>query len=497
MEKYIVAIDQGTTSTRTIIFDRHSNIISMASKEITQHYPQPGWVEQDANEIWLSVTFTITEALQQKNIDPKQIQAIGITNQRETTIVWDKITGEPIYNAIVWQSRQTSSICDQLKANGFSDMVHKKTGLLIDAYFSGTKIKWILDNVKGAREKADKGTLSFGTVDSWIIYKLTGGVEHKTDYSNASRTLLYNIHDLDWDDDLLNIMTVPRSMLPKVCDSSGLFGVTVKRNFLGERVPISGVAGDQQASLFGQLCCETGMVNSTYGTGCFVLMNTGDQIVDSDNGMLSTIAWRYDNKIVYALEGSVFVGGSTVQWLRDGLKIIKKASETEKLAKELETTDGVYFVPAFVGLGTPYWDSEAKGAIFGLTRGTEKRQIARAALEAICYQVHDVLEAMQADSKKAIPIVKATGGATVNNYLMQFQSDIMNVNVERPRIMETTALGAAYLAGIHVKFWKNKEEIIEHKQDDFVYYPRMEETERKELIRGWKIAVHSTRSFKL
>ena len=497
MEKYIVAIDQGTTSTRTIVFDRHSNIISMASKEIKQYYPQPGWVEQDASEIWLSVIFTITEALQQKNINPKQIEAIGITNQRETTIVWDKETGEPIYNAIVWQSRQTSSICDQLKAKGYSQMIHNKTGLLIDAYFSGTKVKWILDNVKGAREKANNDQLSFGTVDSWLIYKLTGGKEHKTDYSNASRTLLYNIHDLDWDDDLLEIMNIPRSMLPKVCDSSGLFGVTVKRNFLGERIPICGVAGDQQASLFGQLCCETGMVNSTYGTGCFVLMNTGDQIIDSENGMLSTIAWRFDNKIVYALEGSVFVGGSTVQWLRDGLKIIKKASETEKLANEIETTDGVYFVPAFVGLGTPYWDSEAKGAIFGLTRGTEKHQIARAALEAICYQVHDVLEAMQADSKKAIQVVKATGGATVNNYLMQFQSDIMNVNVERPHIMETTALGAAYLAGIHIKYWKNKEEILEHKLDDDVYYPRMEEEERTELIRGWKIAVDSTRSFKL
>ena len=496
MKKYILAIDQGTTSTRAIIFDQNSNIVSIATKEIKQYYPNPGWVEQDANEIWLSVISTITQALVLKNILPNQISAIGITNQRETTIIWDKDNGEPIYNAVVWQSRQTSTICDELKASGYEEMIRNKTGLLIDAYFSGTKVKWILDNVKGAREKAAKGKLAFGTVDSWLIYKLTGSV-HKTDYSNASRTLLYNIHDLKWDDELLKIMDIPKSILPEVCDSSGLYGETSPRSFYGEKIPICGVAGDQQASLFGQLCCKEGMVNSTYGTGCFVLMNTGERIVKSDNGMLSTIAWKIKEKTVYAIEGSVFVGGSAVQWLRDGLKIIKSADETEKLAKELKTNEGVYFVPAFVGLGTPYWDSDVKGAIFGLTRGTNEKQIARAALESICFQVLDVLKAMEADSKQPINVVKATGGATVNNYLMQFQSDIMNTRVERPFIMETTALGAAYLAGIAAGYWESTEDIKRSKKDDTVFLPKMAEPIRESLLKGWKKAVEATRQFKI
>jgi len=496
MKKYILAIDQGTTSTRAIIFDQNSNIVSVANKEIKQYYPKPGWVEQDANEIWLSVISTITQALVLKNILPNQIHAIGITNQRETTIIWDKDNGEPIYNAVVWQSRQTAPICDELKKAGHEELIRNKTGLLIDAYFSGTKVKWILDNVKGAREKAAKGKLAFGTVDSWLIYKLTGNI-HKTDYSNASRTLLYNIHDLKWDDELLKIMDIPKNILPEVCDSSYFYGETSPRSFYGEKIPIMGVAGDQQASLFGQLCCTEGMVNSTYGTGCFVLMNTGSRVVKSENGMLSTIAWKIKDKLVYALEGSVFVGGSSVQWLRDGLKIIKSAEETEKLAKELKSNEGVYFVPAFVGLGTPYWDSEAKGAIFGLTRGTNEKQLARATLESICFQVADVLRAMEADSHQKIDVVKATGGATVNNYLMQFQADIMNTKVERPFIMETTALGACYLAGIASGYWQNIEDIKRSKKEDTAYQPKMEEALRKSLLKGWKLAVEATRHFKI
>jgi len=496
MNTYVLAIDQGTTSTRAIIFDKNSNIISTAQKEITQYYPKPGWVEQDANEIWLSVISTITQALVLKNILPTQIDSIGITNQRETTIIWDKETGEPIYNAVVWQSRQTSEICEELKEKGYEQKVREKTGLLIDPYFSGTKIKWILDNVKGAKEKAKNGKLAFGTVDSWLIYKLTGK-EHKTDYSNASRTMLFNIHTLKWDDELLKMLDIPQLILPEVCDSSGLFGETSPRSFYGEKIKICGVAGDQQASLFGQLCCEEGMVNSTYGTGCFVLMNTGKAAVVSSNGMLTSIAWKIKDKCIYALEGSVFVGGSAIQWLRDGLKIIKTASETEKLAQKVKSNEGVYFVPAFVGLGTPYWDSEAKGAIFGLTRGTDERTIARAALESICFQVADVLRAMEADSNKPIQFIKATGGATVNNYLMQFQSDIMNVKVERPIIMETTALGAAYLSGIASGYWETIDEIHRTKKDGTVYSTKMKEKERQELLIGWKKAVEVTRSFKL
>ncbi len=496
MKEYILSIDQGTTSTRAIVFDKHSKIISVANKEIKQYYPQPGWVEQDPNEIWMSVSQTINQALVQKNIKPTQIKAIGITNQRETTVIWNKETQKPIYNAVVWQSRQTNSICDDLRNQGYEELIREKTGLLIDPYFSGTKIKWILDKVEGSRELAKKGKLAFGTIDSWIIYKLTEK-EHKTDYSNASRTMIFNINTLEWDDELLKILDIPKNILPEVCESSCMFGHTTDRNFFGENIPVTGVAGDQQASLYGQLCCKEGMVNTTYGTGCFVLMNTGDNIVKSKNGMLSTIAWKINDKVTYAIEGSVFVGGSSVQWLRDGLKIIKKASETEKLAKSIKSNDGVYIVPAFVGLGTPYWDSLAKGAMFGLTRGTTKKEIARATLEAICYQVHDVLKAMEADSKKAIPMVKVNGGATVNDFLMQFQSDIMNLNVQRPQIAETTALGAAYLAGINVEYWKNHDEIKKHRKADTIFNPIMDKEKRKELVRGWQVAVNATRQFKL
>lgn len=496
MNEYVLAIDQGTTSTRVILFDKHSKIISIANEEITQYYPKPGWVEQDAEEIWYSVTSTINESLVKNNIHPKQIKAIGITNQRETTVIWDKETGKPIYHAIVWQSRQTSDICDALEAKGYNDLFHEKTGLLIDPYFSGTKIKWILDHVKGAREKAEAGQLAFGTIDSWLIYKLTGS-EHKTDVSNASRTLLYNIHSLEWDDQLLQILDIPKSILPEVCDSSGFFGMTTKNNFFGESIPITGVAGDQQASLFGQLCCEQGMVNSTYGTGCFVLMNTGKKVVHSKNGMLSTIAWKINDEVIYALEGSVFVGGSTIQWLRDGLKIIESADETEHLAKSLRSNEGVYFVPAFVGLGTPHWDSDAKGAIFGLTRGTDERVIARAALESICFQVQDVLRAMEGDCDHSIPLLKTNGGATKNNYLMQFQADILNLDVMRSKIMETTALGAAYLAGLAVGFWEDKEEITLHREDDFLFQANMPNARRNRLIKEWNIAVEATKQFKI
>jgi len=496
MKKYILAIDQGTTSTRAIIFDEKSKIVSLANKEINQFYPKPGWVEQDANDIWLSVISTITQALVLKNILPNQIQSIGITNQRETSVIWDRQTGEPIYHAIVWQSRQSQDICDQLEKDGYSKQIREKTGLIIDPYFSATKIKWILDHVKGAREKADKGQLAFGTIDTWLIYKLTGNV-HKTDYSNASRTMLFNIQDLSWDQDLLRMLDIPQSILPEVVDSSGLFGHTSPRSFYGEKIPITGVAGDQQASLFGQLCSTEGMVNSTYGTGCFVLMNTGKKIVQSKNGMLSTIAWKIKDDLVYALEGSVFVGGSSVQWLRDGLKIIKDASETEKLALSIDSTDGVYIVPAFVGLGTPYWDSDAKGAIFGITRGTDERQLARATLESIAYQVMDVLKAMEADSNQNISLIKATGGATINQYLMQFQADIMNTEVCRPEIMETTALGAAYLAGLESGYWRSMAEIHQNKSEDDLFKPDMKASIRKRLISGWKLAVESTRNFKI
>ncbi len=496
MKEYILAIDQGTTSTRVIIFNKKSQIISIDNEEITQYYPKPGWVEQNANEIWLSVTSTINQALVKNNIHPQEIKGIGITNQRETTVVWDKETGEPIYNAIVWQSRQTSHICEYLRSKGLENQFHEKTGLIIDPYFSATKIKWILDNVKGAKEKARNGKLAFGTIDSWLIYKLTGK-EHKTDFTNASRTMLYNIHDLCWDEELLKILEIPESMLPEVCDSSGIFGYTARNNFLGERIPIAGVAGDQQASLFGQLCTNQGMVNSTYGTGCFVLFNTGDKVVESKNGLLSTIAWKIKEEIVYALEGSVFVGGSCIQWLRDGLKIIKSADETEKLAKKTQSNEGVYFVPTFVGMGTPHWDPDAKGAIFGLTRGTDEKIIARAALESICFQVSDVLKAMEKDFGNPIPILKANGGATRNNYLMQFQSDILNLEVCRSTIMETTALGAAYLAGLAVNYWKDIDEIKEYKENDCLFKPNMNETKRTRLIKEWNIAVAATKSFKI
>lgn len=496
MKRYIMAIDQGTTSTRTMIFDHDGNIVSQAQREIKQYYPQPGWVEHDPNEIWLSVLSTMARALELKTIEPESIHSIGITNQRETTVVWDRHTGQPIHRAIVWQSRQSHEICEKLKEDGHEKLFRKKTGLMIDAYFSGTKIKWILDHVKGAREKAENKSLMFGTIDSWLVYKLTGGT-HVTDHTNASRTLLFNIHSRIWDDELCDILGVDPSMLPKVNASSDIHGYTVPYHFFGCKVPISGIAGDQQAALFGQACFEKGSVKNTYGTGCFMLMNTGNEPVVSEHGLLTTLACSVGDEINYALEGSIFVGGSSVQWLRDGLNIIETAAETEPLAQSLESNEGVYIVPAFVGLGTPYWDSDARGAIFGITRGTNREHFARAVLEAICYQSMDVLRAMEEDTKLPIKSFKVDGGATTNQFLMQFQSDILNLEVERPHILETTALGAAYLAGLATDFWHSKDEIKASWKLQKRFVPSISSATRDQYVAGWKKAVSTTRNFKL
>ncbi len=491
-KKYIMALDQGTTSSRTIIFDHNSNIIAVAQHEITQYFPHPGWVEHNPKEIWSAQVGTISEAIAQAGINPNEIAAIGITNQRETTVVWDKNTGKPIYNAIVWQSRQTMGICDDLKARGLSDIFKKKTGLLIDAYFAGTKVKWILDNIPFAREKADKGKLLFGTIDTWLVWKLTGGKVHVTDYSNASRTLMYNIHKLEWDDELLNYLTIPKSMLPEVKPSSEIYGMSVPNVTQGVEIPIAGMAGDQQAALFGQTCFEAGMAKNTYGTGCFMLMNTGSQLYESKNGLITTIAWGIGNKIEYALEGSIFVAGSAIQWLRDGLKFFDSAIDSEYYAGKVEDSQGVYVVPAFVGLGAPYWDMKSRGAIFGLTRGTNKNHIIRATLDSLAYQTKDVLDAMQSDSGIKLNALKVDGGAVANNLMMQFQSDILNVPVERPKVIETTALGAAYLAGLAIGFWNDKEDLIKNWQLDRCFKPNMNSDKRNELYKGWQKAVRCT-----
>ncbi|PIC57810.1 glycerol kinase [Sporosarcina sp. P12(2017)] len=495
-KKYILALDQGTTSSRAILFDKKGEIFHTAQQEFTQYFPKPGWVEHNADEIWSSVLSVIATVISEKNIAATQIEAIGITNQRETTVVWDKHTGNPVYHAIVWQSRQTADICEELKAAGHNDVFRNKTGLLIDSYFSGTKVKWILDNVEGAREKADNGDLLFGTIDTWIIWKLSGGEAHVTDYSNASRTLMYNIHDLQWDEELLHILDVPKTMLPTVCQSSEIYTHTDTKHFFGHNAPIAGIAGDQQAALFGQACFESGMVKNTYGTGCFMLMNTGEKAVTSENGLLTTIAWGIDGKVEYALEGSIFVAGSAIQWLRDGLRMFRKASESESYAKRVKSTDGVYVVPAFVGLGTPYWDSDVKGAVFGLTRGTTKEHFVRATIESLAYQTKDVLDAMEADSGISLKTLRVDGGVVDNNFLMQFQADLLNVPVERSTINETTALGAAYLAGLAVGFWKDRNEIAEYWRLDRPFEPNMEETVREDLYKGWQKAIHATIAFK-
>lgn len=496
MDKYILALDQGTTSSRAILFNKKGEIVHIAQKEFTQYFPQPGWVEHNANEIWGSILAVIATVLSEAAVEPKQIAAIGITNQRETTVVWDKQTGQPIYNAIVWQSRQTAQICEQLKQAGYDEVFREKTGLLIDAYFSGTKVKWILDHVAGAREKAERGELLFGTIDTWLTWKLSGGKVHVTDYSNASRTLMFNIYEQRWDDELLGILQVPKAMLPDVRPSSEIYAHTAPYHFFGQEVPIAGIAGDQQAALFGQACFEQGMAKNTYGTGCFMLMNTGEKAVQSKHGLLTTIAWGVDGKVEYALEGSIFVAGSAIQWLRDGLRMIKEAKDSEAYATKVQSTDGVYVVPAFVGLGTPYWDSDVRGAVFGLTRGTTKEHFIRATLESLAYQTKDVLTAMEADAGITLKTLRVDGGAVKNNFLMQFQSDILGVPVERPVVNETTALGAAYLAGLAVGYWQSREEIAKQWNIDRAFEPKMNADTQQRLYDGWKKAVRAAQAFK-
>ena len=488
MSKYIMALDAGTTSNRCILFDEKGEICSIAQKEFTQYFPKPGWVEHDANEIWSSQLGVAVEAMAKLGIGADDIAAIGITNQRETTIVWDKSTGEPVYNAIVWQCRRTSEYCDTLKDKGLTDKFREKTGLIIDAYFSGTKLKWILDNVDGVRERAEKGELLFGTVETWLIWKLTKGKAHVTDYSNASRTLLFNIKDLTWDKEILEELNIPESMLPEPKPSSCVYGYS-DASFFGKEIPISGAAGDKQAALFGQTCFNQGEAKNTYGTGCFMLMNTGENPVYSNNGLVTTIAWGLDGKVNYALEGSIFVAGASIQWLRDELRIIESAADSEYMAKKVKDTNGCYVVPAFTGLGAPYWDQYARGTIVGLSRGVNKYHIIRATLESIGYQVNDVLHAMKADSGIDLAALKVDGGASANDFLMQFQSDIINAPVKRPSCVETTAMGAAYLAGLAVGYWNSKEDVIKNWAVDKIFSPIMGEDERERKIKGWNKAV--------
>jgi glycerol kinase len=491
MSRFILALDQGTTSSRAIVFDHAGQIVAIAQKEFKQYFPQPGWVEHDASEIWSTQLGVATEAIAKAGLDVEDIAAIGITNQRETTVVWERATGKPIYHAIVWQDRRTAAICDELKTNGLETMIKQKTGLIVDAYFSGTKIKWILDNVEGARQKANNGELAFGTIDSWLLWNLTKGTVHATDVSNASRTMLCNIHTLQWDESLLQMLDIPASMLPVIKSSSEVYGHT-QQMLTSKSIPIAGIAGDQQAALFGQMCTQPGMVKNTYGTGCFMLMNTGEKPVFSNNNLLSTVAWKINGQTQYALEGSVFIGGAVVQWLRDGLGIIRHSSDVEALAETVPHSDGVYMVPAFTGLGAPHWKPDARGTILGISRGTTAAHIARAALDSIAYQTMDVLKAMEADSGIAIKELRVDGGATANNLLMQFQSDILNTNVLRPIVTETTALGAAYLAGLAVGFWDSIEAIAAQWKIDQTFESGMDETTREHLTKGWNIAVKAT-----
>lgn len=494
METFILALDQGTTSSRALVFDRKGTIRSLAQKEFTQYFPRPGWVEHDPNEIWSSQVSVAAEAISKLGINGKAIAGIGITNQRETTIVWNRETGKPVCNAIVWQDRRTSGYCDELKEKGYSDFIREKTGLVIDAYFSGTKIRWILDNIQGAREQADKGQLAFGTVDSWLIWKLTQGRSHITDVTNASRTMLFNIHTLTWDEDLLKLMDIPPGMLPEVRDSSDIYDVS-NTTFFASKVPIAGIAGDQQAAMFGQMCTEPGMVKNTYGTGCFILMNTGDKPFISKNNLVTTIAWKIGERIDYALEGSIFIGGALVQWLRDGLGIIKSSSDIEALAASVEDSGEVFFVPAFSGLGAPHWDSYARGLLIGLSRGTSKGHIARAALEGIAYQTMDVLTVMNKDTGVKITELRVDGGAAVNNLLMQFQADILDIPVVRPRVIETTALGAAYLAGLSTGYWSGLEELQEQWKQEKIFTPFMEKGIVLHLKNKWADAVRRAGSW--
>lgn len=494
-EKYIMSIDQGTTSSRAIIINHDGEIIASHQAEFPQIYPKAGWVEHDANKIWNNVQSVIAGAFIDGGLKPHQIEAIGITNQRETTVIWDKETGMPIYNAIVWQSRQTAHIADQLKADGHTQLIKEKTGLVIDAYFSATKVRWILDHVEGAQERAEKGELLFGTIDSWLVYKLTGGDKHVTDYTNAARTMLFNIHDLEWDADILSILNIPKVMLPEVKSNSEEYGHTKSYHFFNQEIPITGMAGDQQAALFGQLAFEPGMVKSTYGTGSFIIMNTGEEAQVSDNNLLTTIGYSINGKVYYALEGSIFVAGSAVQWLRDGLDMFNDSAETEQLAYESTSEDEVYIVPAFTGLGAPYWNSAARGSAFGLTRGTTKADFVKATLQSIAYQVRDVVDTMMIDSGINIKLLKVDGGAAMNKYLMQFQSDITGIEIARAKDLETTALGAGYLAGLAVGYWKDMEELQRLVGVGETFSPNMDEEKKESLYRGWKQAVKATEVF--
>lgn len=493
MKKYILSLDQGTTSSRAILFDHDGLPVSSAQKEFTQHFPQPGWVEHDAEEIWATQSGVAAEALARAGTDSKSVAAIGITNQRETTVVWNRKTGKPVCRAIVWQDRRTAGFCDKLKQDGYAEMIQQKTGLIIDAYFSATKVKWILDNVGGAREMAENGELAFGTIDSWLVWNLTGGKLHITDVSNASRTMLFNINTMQWDDELLKLFSVPASVLPAVCPSSSIYGNT--SGLFATEIPIAGIAGDQQAALFGQMCTEPGMVKNTYGTGCFMMLNIGSRPIASKNRLLTTVAWQIGNEVTYALEGSIFIAGAVVQWLRDGLGIISESAQVEKLASGVSSSEGVYFVPAFAGLGAPHWDQHARGTMVGITRGTTSAHIARASLESIAYQTADILEAMNADSGIDIKELRVDGGATVNNSLMQFQADVLQALVVRPRITETTALGAAYLAGLAVGYWSGIAETSKQWQKDRIFSPVMDEAVSDSLLKGWHRAVNAAKAW--
>lgn len=490
-----MALDEGTTSTRAILFDHQGKKVAVAQKEFPQYFPQPGWVEHNANKIWSAVQSTIAQVFIDSNIHPNQVSGIGITNQRETTIIWDKKTGQPIYNAIVWQSRQTTEIADQLIKKGWSEKIRQKTGLLIDPYFSATKIRWILDHVPNAQERAEKGELIFGTIDTWLIWKLTNGKVHATDYTNASRTMLFNIHDLTWDQEILDELNIPRQILPKVLPNSTIFGYTIPYHFFGGEVPIAGVAGDQQAALIGQMALEPGMVKNTYGTGSFIVMNTGSKPTNSNHNLLTTIAYYLNDKPTYALEGSVFVAGSAIQWLRDSLKIVKTAQESEKLAQESDSNNEIYVVPAFTGLGAPYWDAQARGAIFGLTRGSNRNDLIKATLQSLAYQTRDVVDTMETDSGIEIRSLRVDGGASNNDYLMQFQADISNSKIERAKILETTSLGVAFLAGLATGFWKNIDELKHISTIGHTFTPKMKEQERQRLYSGWQRAIKATRLF--
>ncbi|WP_278955545.1 glycerol kinase GlpK [Lactobacillus apis] len=494
-EKYILAIDEGTTSTRSIIFDHGGKKVIDSRKEFNQYFPKPGWVEHDANEIWNSVLSTIANSFINSGIKPNQIAGIGITNQRETTVIWDKKTGLPIYHAIVWQSRQTSDIADKLIADGYSDMIHEKTGLIPDAYFSATKIRWILDHVPGAQERAEKGELLFGTIDTWLVWKLTGGKVHVTDYTNASRTMLFNITKLDWDDEILKLLNIPRQLLPEIRSNSEVYGTTAEYHFYGSEVPIAGMAGDQQAALFGQLAFEPGMVKNTYGTGAFTVMNTGEKPKFSSNNLLTTVAYGINGKVNYALEGSIYVAGSAIQWLRDQMEIIDDASQSEEAAQNSKDNNEVFVVPAFTGLGAPYWDSNVRGAVFGLTRGTTKNDFTKATLQSLAYESRDVIDTMHEDTKIDIPKLKVDGGAANNDYLMQFQADILGTEIEREANLETTALGAAFLAGLAINFWSGLDEIKKIQKVGKTFEPQMSDEEREHLYEGWKSAVKAAQSF--